>query len=154
MAQELDIGAQVVPARATHGAVPAGDSRLNGDLVSHLKARYAVGDVDNFPGGLMSENVGGGYDNVADAAVRVVVHVGAAHADRAHANEKLALDRDGVRQVLDSKIATAMQNGCSHTVLRAFGRQKRGNCTPMGRALQGETASAALRKGPGATIMP
>jgi len=97
MAQELNLGTQVVPARATHGAVVTGDSRLNDDPVCHLEVRHAFGDLDNFAGRLMPENVGGGYDNVADTAVRVVMHIGAAHADGPDANEEFAFREDGVR---------------------------------------------------------
>ena len=57
-------------------------------------------------------------------------------------------------RALDANVPGSMQNGCAHGVLRVFRRLEGGKCNPMGRALQGETASAALRKGLRVPIMP
>jgi hypothetical protein len=79
--EELDVGAEVVTAGAALPAPSTGDARLQRDALPRRVSRRARPCAHHHAAGLVAEHERRLDHEVADAAVLVVVHVGAADAD-------------------------------------------------------------------------
>ena len=108
MPGEPQLGAEV---RSLHAADGAAAARHSG-IENHPLARTGTG----FDGAdeLVPEDEGLRQDGVADRALGEPVPVGAAEADRRHANEQLALTRLGRRLLVQAKVAWAVQTQRLH----------------------------------------
>ena len=109
--EEHHVGAEVVAAGAALGAAAAGDARLERHAVARAMAGHLRADLDDAPGGLVPEHHRRAHDEVADAAVLVVVDVRAAHADGGDLDEHLARPRLGHGPLLDPDVARRVQHG-------------------------------------------
>lgn len=79
-ASELHLGADVVPACAAEDALPAGKADFQRDTVAYLERGDVGAEGCDCAGGFVAEAHGFADDEVAIAAVGVVVEVGAAEA--------------------------------------------------------------------------
>jgi hypothetical protein len=124
--EEAHIGTEVVAAGAALPAAPAGHARLQRHpLADPVAAR--LGSLGNHhPGGLVAQDEGS-VDHVgADAAVIVVMDVGAADADGPDLDQHLLGAGLWDRDVLDAEITDAMQDSRSvpHRWVLAFCRAR------------------------------
>ncbi len=91
--EELDVGAQVVPAVFALAAVAAWHARFEGHPLSDPVGRHVGADRDDDAAGFVSQDEWCADDVLGDAAVPVVVHVGTADADRADPDQDLIVGR-------------------------------------------------------------
>lgn len=81
---EAHLAAQVVMAGLAVAAEPARHAGLDGDAVADTQRADTLADSGDNAAGLVAQHHRRLHDVRADGAVRPVVHVGAADADRAH----------------------------------------------------------------------
>lgn len=98
---EAHLGAQVVVAAEAGGAAAAGVAGLEGDAVAGLEGRHGGAGAHDGAGGLVAEDHGGAHDEVADAALLPVVHVGPADARVVHGHEDFVLALEGRDRAVD-----------------------------------------------------
>jgi hypothetical protein len=72
---ELHLRADVVAALFAEGACTAGETDFEGDAVAHFEGCYFGADCCDCAGGFVAETHWRAHDEVAIAAVRVVVQV-------------------------------------------------------------------------------
>jgi hypothetical protein len=95
-------------------AAPTRNGRVDGDARPNrwtLDPRTECGDL---AGEFVAKREGQRRHRVADMPVHVVVHIRAAHADGAHANESFT--RPGLRSgdIVDPQIAGCIESQCFH----------------------------------------
>ena len=89
-AQEFHVGAQLLAAVATSFAMTTGVRWRHGDLVALFHTRNALPDRRNDRRGLMPRDQRLAHDEVAVAALEVVVQIGAANAGGAKLQQYFA----------------------------------------------------------------
>ena len=105
---EPQLGAEVRPPREADGAAAARHGRIEDHPLARARTGFDGADE------LVPEDERLRQDGVADRALDEPVPVGAAEADRRHANEQLALARLGRRLLVQAKVAGAVQSQRLH----------------------------------------
>ena len=82
--EEDDLGAQVVATLKALGACSAGHTRLQRNPLTDQAGINFCADIDDPPGGLMTDDHRLVHDVVANAPMVVVVHIGTADPNRAN----------------------------------------------------------------------
>lgn len=102
--QELDLGAQIVLASAALLAYAAGEARLERHTVARLQVLDVRADLSDDARALVAKDDGTLQLEGAALAVRIVVHIGTAHAHAADLDHNLVLVRLGERTLLDLEL--------------------------------------------------